>query len=208
MHRSITDEQDNTRKNNHRCVHCSRARGGIGDRHQKRCVATSRRALRICPLVRRGVHEVDWNGNTAMGQTDYRRDCDGRVTKRRIVFAGWTSDRLYRRRSRRAAESDRRFVAGRPNTTTAGQLPDAQGSPNFSPDGRWLAYCSNESGKPQVYVHAFPGPGAKVQVSNDGGTDPVWKRTGGELFYRSGDSMMSVLVSTDATLNAGRPQEL
>src|SRR5437867_7138530 len=73
---------------------------------------------------------------------------------------------------------------------------------------RPLAYCSNESGKPQVYVHAFPGPGAKVQVSNDGGTDPVWKRTGGELFYRSGDSMMSVLVSTDATLNAGRPQEL
>jgi len=84
----------------------------------------------------------------------------------------------------------------------------AQGSPKFSPDGRWLAYCSNESGKPQVYVQAFPGPGAKTQVSNDGGTDPVWKRTGGELFYRNGDSMMSVPVSTAATLSAGRPQEL
>jgi Tol biopolymer transport system component len=84
----------------------------------------------------------------------------------------------------------------------------AQGSPKFSPDGRWLAYCSNESGKPQVYVQAFPGPGPKIQISNDGGTDPVWKRTGGELFYRNGDSMMAVSVSTASAFAAGRPQEL
>jgi Tol biopolymer transport system component len=84
----------------------------------------------------------------------------------------------------------------------------AEGSPKFSPDGRWLAYCSNESGTPQVYVQAFPGPGPKIQVSNDGGTDPVWKRTGSELFYRSGDSMMTVSVSTAPTFTPGRPQEL
>jgi serine/threonine-protein kinase len=84
----------------------------------------------------------------------------------------------------------------------------AEGSPKFSPDGRWLAYCSNESGTPQVYVQAFPGPGAKTQVSNDGGTDPVWKRSGGELFYRNGDSMMAVHVSTASGFTAGRPQEL
>src|SRR5882762_11937504 len=84
----------------------------------------------------------------------------------------------------------------------------AQGSPKFSPDGRWLGYCSNESGKAQVYVQAFPGPGPKIQVSNDGGTDPVWKRNGGELYYRNGDSMMAVPVSTAATFKAGRPQEL
>lgn len=71
------------------------------------------------------------------------------------------------------------------------------GSPKFSPDGKWLAYCSNESGKPQVYVQAFPGPGAKIQVSNDGGTDPVWKRSGGELYFRDGDKMMAVTVSTE-----------
>jgi serine/threonine protein kinase len=82
-----------------------------------------------------------------------------------------------------------------------------QGSPKFSPDGRWLAYCSNESGKPEVYVQAFPGPGAKVQISTGGGTDPVWKRQGGELYYRSGDSMIAVTIST-APLNAGRPREL
>jgi eukaryotic-like serine/threonine-protein kinase len=83
-----------------------------------------------------------------------------------------------------------------------------EGSPKFSPDGRWLAYCSNESGKPQVYVQAFPGPGPKIQISNDGGTDPVWKKTGGELYYRNGDSMMAVAVSTASGFTAGRPQEL
>jgi serine/threonine-protein kinase len=83
----------------------------------------------------------------------------------------------------------------------------AEGSAKFSPDGRWVAYCSMESGKPQVYVQAFPAPGAKIQISNDGGTDPVWKRSGGELFYRNGDSMMAVPIST-ASGSAGRPQEL
>jgi serine/threonine-protein kinase len=82
------------------------------------------------------------------------------------------------------------------------------GSPKFSPDGRWLAYCSNESGKAQVYVQAFPGPGPKIQVSNDGGTDPVWKRTGGELYFRNSDKMMAVPVSAAPTFTAGRPQML
>jgi serine/threonine-protein kinase len=82
------------------------------------------------------------------------------------------------------------------------------GSAKFSPDGRWLAYCSNESGKAQVYVQAFPGPGPKIQVSNDGGTDPVWKRSGGELFYRNSDRMMAVSFSIGSTLKLRRPQEL
>jgi eukaryotic-like serine/threonine-protein kinase len=82
------------------------------------------------------------------------------------------------------------------------------GSPKFSPDGHWLAYCSNESGKAQVYVQAFPGPGPKIQVSNDGGTDPVWKKTGGELYFRNGDKMMAVAVSTAGTFTAGRSRML
>jgi serine/threonine-protein kinase len=84
----------------------------------------------------------------------------------------------------------------------------AEGSPKVSPDGHWLAYCSSESGKPEAYVQAFPGPGAKTQVSSEGGTDPVWRRDGRELFYRNGDSMMTVAVSTASGFSAGRPQEL
>lgn len=83
-----------------------------------------------------------------------------------------------------------------------------EGSPKFSPDGHWMAYCSAESGKPQVYVQAYPGPGGKIQISSEGGTDPVWKRNGGELFYRNGEGMMAVAVATMPTFKAGRPQEL
>lgn len=84
----------------------------------------------------------------------------------------------------------------------------AQGSPKISPDGRHLAYCTNESGRPQVYLRAFPGPGPVVQVSSDGGTDPVWRRDGRELFYRRGDSMMVVTIAAGPSFSGGRPQEL
>ena len=82
------------------------------------------------------------------------------------------------------------------------------GSAKFSPDGHWLAYCSNETKKPQVYVQAFPGPGPKIQVSSDGGTDPVWKRNLGELYFRNGDKMMAIAVSTTPTFTAGHPRIL
>ena len=68
-------------------------------------------------------------------------------------------------------------------------------APAFSPDGRWLAYQSNESGKNEVYVRAFPPPasrqGGKWQVSNDGGVAPRWSRNGHELMYRSGDQIIA-----------------
>ena len=83
-----------------------------------------------------------------------------------------------------------------------------EGSMKFSPDGHWVAYSSDESGKPEVYVQAFPGPGLKVQVSNDGGIDPVWRRSGGELFYRSGNKMMVVSVVTSPKFKASAPRQL
>jgi serine/threonine-protein kinase len=83
-----------------------------------------------------------------------------------------------------------------------------EGSMKFSPDGRWVAYSSDESGNPEVYVQAFPGPGLRVQISNDGGTDPVWRRSGGELFYRSGDKMMVVSVVTSPQFKASAPRQL
>jgi dipeptidyl aminopeptidase/acylaminoacyl peptidase len=83
-----------------------------------------------------------------------------------------------------------------------------EGSAKFSPDGRWLAYASNESGRSEIYVQAFPGPGPKIQVSNGGGFDPVWRRSGGELFYRVGDKMMVVDVNTHHGFTASTPRML
>ena len=78
--------------------------------------------------------------------------------------------------------------------------------PVLSPDGRWLAYLSNESGRPEVYVQAFPRPGGKWQVSADGGGEPVWARNGRELFYRDGYKMMVVPVQTQPVFTPGKPQ--
>ncbi len=83
-----------------------------------------------------------------------------------------------------------------------------EASPRFSPDGRWIAYCSNESGQNEIYVQAYPGPGPKILISTEGGSDPTWKRTGGELYYRSGDKMMAVTVGTGPAFTAGKPRLL
>ena len=56
--------------------------------------------------------------------------------------------------------------------------------PEFSPDGRWIAYVSNESGNREVYVQPYPGPGEKIRISTDGGTEPIWSANGRELLYR------------------------
>jgi serine/threonine-protein kinase len=88
------------------------------------------------------------------------------------------------------------------------EIKAVAGSSKFSPDGKWIAYCSNETKVPQVYVQAFPSPGPKIQISNDGGTDPVWKRSGGELYFRNGDRMMAVAVETTASFRAGHPRML
>jgi serine/threonine-protein kinase len=83
-----------------------------------------------------------------------------------------------------------------------------EGSAKFSPDGMWVAYCSNESGRPEVYVTQRDGQGSRFQVSTEGGTDPVWRRNGGEMYYRNGDRMMIVSVSTQPNLKLSQPRPL
>ena len=65
------------------------------------------------------------------------------------------------------------------------RTPFNETAPRFSPDGRWLAYISDESGRFEIYVQPYPGPGGKWQISTEGGTEPVWNPNGRELFYRS-----------------------
>ncbi|MBZ5662512.1 MAG: protein kinase [Acidobacteriia bacterium] len=88
------------------------------------------------------------------------------------------------------------------------QTPFNEGAPRFSPDGRWLAYTSDESGRNEIYVQPYPGPGGKSQISTDGGTEPVWNPNGRELFYRSGDKMMAVEIATQPGFAAGKARML
>jgi Tol biopolymer transport system component len=70
-----------------------------------------------------------------------------------------------------------------------------ESAPALSPDGRWLAYQSDQTGQMEVYVQSFPVPGARIAVSLQGGSEPVWAHNGRELFYRSGDSVMVASVT-------------
>ena len=78
----------------------------------------------------------------------------------------------------------------------------------FSPDGHWLAYASDESGREEIYVRPYPGPGGKWQLSTDGGIEARWSRSGRELFYRRGNAMMAVDVTTQSRFTAGTPPRL
>ncbi len=70
----------------------------------------------------------------------------------------------------------------------------------FSPDGRWISYTSNETGRQQIYIQSFPPSGGKWQISTGGGTKARWRKDGRELFYIAPDrTLMSVRLSSDGT---------
>jgi serine/threonine-protein kinase len=88
-------------------------------------------------------------------------------------------------------------------------IPDIGDEPSFSPDGRWLAYMSSQSGIPQIYVVAYPGAAGKWQISTDGGTEPHWSKTGHELFYVKQRSLVAVPYSMDkGSFEPGKPEVL
>ena len=86
----------------------------------------------------------------------------------------------------------------------------AEAEPQISPDGRWIAYSSNESGKFEIYVRSFPDvdSGGRWQVSTNGGNSPLWSPDGHELFYRNNDASMVVPVETEPTFSPGNPETL
>ena len=134
-------------------------------------------------------------GNTAVAPWSFTPD--GRWLAYSVTATGW-------RQIWTVPIEDRggELHAGTPEPFLKSQFADTD--PAFSPDGRWLAYQSNESGTEDVYVRPFPPPasgqGSRWQVSNTGGTSPRWSRNGRELMYQAGDQIMAVsyTVSGDA----------
>jgi Tol biopolymer transport system component len=88
------------------------------------------------------------------------------------------------------------------------QTPFLNTLPSFSPDGRWVAYASRESGRAEVYVRPFPGPGSGWQISTAGGGYPIWSHNGRELFFRGPDLriMVAAYTVTGDAFVVGKPR--
>jgi hypothetical protein len=78
----------------------------------------------------------------------------------------------------------------------------------FLPDAHGVVYAYNESGRDEIYVQPFPGPGGEWMISTDGGFYPRWVRNGREIFFRNDDKMMTVPVETQPTFRTGTPRML
>ena len=125
----------------------------------------------------------------------------------------WSSDGkwiVYRRdEAKTAADLWLLPMSGDRKPTPYLQTPFAETNGRFSPDARWLAYQSNESGTSQVYVQSVPPNGSKYQVSSNGGSQPQWRRDGKELYYISSDrKLMAVPIKLGDTVEAGAPEAL
>jgi hypothetical protein len=86
--------------------------------------------------------------------------------------------------------------------------PANEGNAQFSPAGGAIAYQSDQSGRYEVYVQAYPGAGVSLPVSVGGGIEPVWAPDGRTLYYRQGPRLLAVAVQTVPALKAGTPKEL
>jgi serine/threonine-protein kinase len=80
--------------------------------------------------------------------------------------------------------------------------------PTLSPDGRWIAYSSNESGRYEIYVQSFPAPGTRYMLSTEGGSEPVWAPKAQQLYFRNGNKMMVVDFRPEVNNVLAKPREL
>lgn len=123
----------------------------------------------------------------------------------------WSPDRRTILVEARRAGTSNDIVAVDVEAGTSRNLlasPYPEYNARLSPDGKWLAYVSEESGRPEVYVQPYPALNARVPVSTEGGREPVWSRDGRTLFFRSAESVMEAAVSPMSPLEFAAPKVL
>jgi Tol biopolymer transport system component len=129
---------------------------------------------------------------------------DGRILAFTVVY---TADRGGSRK-RFTTDVWLAPVEGKERARPWFESPFREGAASFSPDGRRIAYVSDESGRIEVYVRPFPGLGGRIKVSSEGGAEPMWIRGGREIVYRAPRGMMSVDVGLEPQFSVGRPRLL
>jgi len=134
-------------------------------------------------------------------QRGQRRPADAVSTdEKTLIFARQTADA--------AGEVYALSLDGDPRPHAVFSTPAYEGGGMLSPDGRWIAYASNEFGRYEVYVRPCPDASRKWIASIEGGTQPLWSRDGRELYYRNGSRMLAVPVDAGVEPRLGQPGTL
>jgi len=166
-----------------------------------------------------GSHVIFNSDRTGMWNTGYQRAVDGSgddvpLVKMERLFDSpdWSHDGRNLVFTGSNGGSNDLFVlplSGDRKPVPFVQTPFIEDSPAFSPDDKWVAYNSNASGRFEVYVRAFPGPGGQFQISRDGGWAPKWRGDGQEMFFLALDgTMMSATITPGKELQASVPRPL
>jgi Tol biopolymer transport system component len=177
-------------------------------------------AMDINPLWSPDGRRVVFSSNRSGTYDLYVKDASGAGEEQPLLAVGelvhacdWSRDGRHIALMRRGAGTSWDIWAlpmdgsGEPFPVVQTQFID--GRPSFSPDGRWIAYESDESGRPEIYVRQFPDPGGRWQVSTSGGSDPRWSADGREIFYLdTDDRVVSVAVGTADAFTAALPEVL
>jgi len=174
-------------------------------------------------------HGIVWSADDRRIATFRRSSSAGRAVWLRSDGAGTAVDAfpedfgLNHFLADLSPDGTRALLSGQPEGTGRDiivlKLPEAKKqailSPRFdeqggrlSPDGRMIAYVSNESGRNEIYVQPFPALDARVQVSTEGGNEPVWSSDGRTVFFRNGNAVVQASVETGSGLMVGRPETL
>ena len=165
---------------------------------------------------------IVYSSNTAGRPNLYWKPADGSAPEQRLgnsewaqFPSSWTPDgrTLFFHEFRAQATREDILMMNFRESTPAETRPFLESafsetSAMLAPAGRWVAYVSDETGRKEIFVQAYPGPGEKRHVSSNGGIEPVWARNGQELFYRERNRIMGVTVQTQPALNTSKPRML